>query len=668
MHHGGPRPEDQLDERVRAQLFVRTVDQCRMAAAIGAPAALLAVAVLWPSADRAPLLLWGVLALCTLAVNLVATRRTMRGRTVVPGDERRLVIGMVVTGVVWGGLAVVAMPEDPGRQALVGLFAFLFVAANAVFTAPHLPSFLAFHLCAIATITVGFVRVGQAHSALFAGVLLLGGVATAFIHRMAHHASVRTATEAIRSDLLVAAVEQERARLEEANTALALLKDEYAHRATHDPLTGIANRALLAEQTAMAVANARRQGRVCAILSFDLDRFKAVNDSLGHAGGDELLRQLVGRVQPLLRQGDVFARMGGDEFTVLLPSLDQAEDAIRIARRIVDVVGAPFDLGGRETVVGASVGIAHDADGLADPEELLRNADAALYRAKELGRRRVEVFDAGLRAELERRIDDERRIREALAERRITAWYQPTIELRSGNIVGAEALARWIDPEFGVRPAATFVPAVEACGLHSDLSQVIWSKALRFRAGLTGLVDDGFRVRINVDPREISDDQLDLALAALERSGCPADGIAVEVTERAVIGDLDETTRILGVIRAAGLMVELDDFGTGHSSLTLVTRLPVDGLKIDRSFVERLDTSASARAVVAATVELANRLGHEVIAEGVETEAQAAALRSMGIRYAQGYLWSPAVPGDVLRDWLVNGPTWPTRARLRAVS
>jgi diguanylate cyclase (GGDEF)-like protein len=643
------------------------VELCRLAAAIGAPAAVVAATVLWPWVDPVPLSLWSFLALGTLALNVASTRRSLRERRVVPGDERRLVAGMVVTGLSWGSLAILAMPDDPGRQTLVGLFVFLFVVANAVFTAAHRTSFHAFHLCALAAVVVGFVQAGQTHSMPFAGVLLLGGGATVFIHRMAHAASVRTATEAVRSDLLVAAVEQERARLEEANAALALLKDEYAHRATHDPLTGIANRSLLTEQTAIAVANARRQGQVCAILSFDLDRFKAVNDSLGHAGGDELLRQLVGRVQPLLRQGDVFARMGGDEFTVLLPSLERAEDAVRIAHRIVEVVGAPFDLGGRETVVGASVGIAHDADGTTDPDELLRNADAALYRAKELGRRRVEVFDAGLRAELERRIDDERRIRAALAERRITAWYQPTIELRSGSIVGAEALARWIDPELGVRQAATFVPAVEACGLHSDLSQVIWSKALRFRAGLTGLVDDGFRVRINVDPREISDDQLDRALDALERSGCPPDGIAVEVTERAIIGDLDETTRILGVIRAAGIMVELDDFGTGHSSLTLVTRLPVDGLKIDRSFVERLDTSASARAVVAATVELANRLGHEVIAEGVETEAQAAALRSMGIRYAQGYLWSPAVPGEVLRDWLIDGPTWPTRARLRAV-
>ncbi len=412
-----------------------------------------------------------------------------------------------------------------------------------------------------------------------------------------------------------------------------------------DPLTGLANRAAFIEHLERAVASACRKGTTIAVLYFDLDRFKVVNDSLGHAAGDELLVQVAQRVAELLRTNDVLARLGGDEFTICLDGVQDIAQSVVVARRVAESFIAPFRLCGRSLNVSASIGLAtnyHEDDGA---EALLSHADVAQYRAKQNGRNRVEVFDVELRDSIQRRVDDEQELRDALALGQIVAYYQPQYDLLTGAIVGAEALARWKHPERGVLAAGAFVPLAEDSGIVFALDGKIIGDAVQARVKLRerGIGDD-FRIWCNISARQLARgvpaEQLSALLA---KAGCSPSAIGIELTETAVLPDVHAAAVHIGQARRLGVKVALDDFGTGHSSLTLLRSLEIDAVKIDRSFVGDLTLDRTNVAIVRSVIMLAHDLGLSVVAEGVETTEQAEMLVALGCTRAQGFLYSEAV-------------------------
>ncbi len=604
------------------------------------PTVALMAGILWGAAPRTGLVGWVVAVHAVTAAQLLLYgwyRRARRYGTV-PHGLRAYVFVMAAAGAAWGSLAVLALPAEGEWQAMVGLFVIAFMASNTVFAAPLRPVFFAFQVPVSVVAVVGLLGGRSTFATLIAAVVAYALPFSALLHHQANTSAIAAVRLAHRNEALV---------------------NRLAHQAGHDALTGLANRSLFREHLVAALAVARRTGSTIGVLFVDLDRLKVINDSLGHAVGDQVLVAAAARFTRCLRAGDVVARLGGDEFTVLLTPLHHSMEAVGIAERIRSSLHEPFTVDGRKLRVTASIGLACSAGPDDTPDDLLRHADAALYRAKGLGRDRVEVFDQSLRAALARKVDEESELRHALDRGEIVAWYQPVVDLDSGAIVAAEALARWIHPAQGVLGAGTFVPLAEECGLLTEIGAVMARETARCRIEAGRFTDPRFRVHVNMAASElVRPELLDRYVAFAARVGLDLTGIGIEVTETAFISDTERAGRWLATARRYGITVSLDDFGTGYSSLALLTRLDLDGVKIDRSFVRDLTTNPAARAVVAATVELARVLGLEVVAEGVETPAQAAALRALGVTRAQGFLFSPAVPGDTLRTWLAGGPPW----------
>ena len=448
-----------------------------------------------------------------------------------------------------------------------------------------------------------------------------------------------------RNQTLVAQLHGERRSIERTNEELLAVNARLSHQAEHDALTGLANRVLFRSHLDRAMVRAVETDLDVAVLFFDVDRFKVVNDSLGHGVGDQLLIAVAERIRGCIGDGAVCARLGGDEFIVLVSDFDDPAVAIATGDRIRGRMREPFSLGNRHVRVSASIGIAIGCTGRDSADDLMRYADAALYRAKALGRDRVEVFDESLRASLSRRLDDEADLRRGFEACEIVMWYQPEIDLATGAIVGAEALARWIHPQRGTLLAGEFVPMAEDCGMLHRLGEVTAYDTAAACLGLRDHTPPGFRLRVNVSAVQIMMPRLlDWYLAFAARVGLDPTSMAFEVTETAVVSDIESAGQWLNRARAAGIAVSLDDFGTGYSSLALLARLPLDGVKIDLSFVRTMGTNPAALAVVTATIELARVLGLEVVAEGVETIEQAESLRGLGVRRAQGFLYAPAVP------------------------
>ena len=430
-------------------------------------------------------------------------------------------------------------------------------------------------------------------------------------------------------------------------TPLKRTEADLAHQALHDPLTGLANRALLMDHLAVALGRARRRESTLALLFLDLDRFKVVNDSLGHRAGDELLVGVAERLSGLLRSGDVVARLGGDEFVLLLDDVRSADDAFEVAERILGAVRAPFTVDGDEVFATASIGIAL-ADDASTPDDLLRDADSAMYRAKALGRDRVELFDTRLRDEATARLQLETFLRRALELGELTVHYQPEVDLRTGEVVGAEALVRWHHPHSGLLDAAAFIEAAEETGLILDIGAWVLGEACRQAAAWR--THDATRLstmRVNLSARQIlQPDLLPVVVEALEATGLPSSALCLEITETALMSDAAASLEVLSSLRRLGVQLAIDDFGTGYSSLAHLKRFPVDVLKIDRSFVDGLGTDPDDTSIVTAIVGLGRALGLRIVAEGVETERQLTELRMLGCDAAQGYLFArPQPPG-----------------------
>jgi len=416
----------------------------------------------------------------------------------------------------------------------------------------------------------------------------------------------------------------------------------------HDQLTGLPNRALLADRLGQALPAARRNGVRVALLSLDLDNFKDVNDTLGHAAGDTLLCAVSARLRACLRESDTLARIGGDEFAIVQPSVRGPHDAEVLAGRLLEAIGEPVMLEGQLVFVRASIGIALAAPG-DDAAELAKQADVALYQAKGAGRGGFCFFAPDMNVGLQQRRALEGDLRMALEHGELAVHYQPQIELATGRIVGAEALMRWSRPGHGPVSPALFVPIAEDSGQIGTLGAWVLNEACREAARWPAPMG----VAVNVSPVQFRmAGFLATVRAALQDTGLPPGRLELEVTEGILLNDTEETLGILAELRALGVRLAMDDFGTGYASLGYLQKFHFDKIKIDRSFVQNLGTDPNAAAIVRAVVGLSDALGMAANAEGVETEQQAAMLRSHGCREVQGFLFAKPMPAESLRALL----------------
>ena len=436
-------------------------------------------------------------------------------------------------------------------------------------------------------------------------------------------------------------------------TARRLAETRVQRLAYHDDLTGLPNRTAFMDHTAEAVARSRGLGSRFALLFLDLDGFKEINDSLGHDAGDDLLRKVSQRIRACLRQADRLARFGGDEFLVLIDPVRRRRDVEVVTRKILKAVATPLELDGLMATVSASIGIAMFPEDGDDPSRLLKNADAAMYQAKQGGRNALRFYAPQINASLREKVALSHDLRAAVARAELELAYQPIVDGESGGLLGVEALARWRHPERGPVAPAVFVPIAEETGLIGAIGAMVLARAcaqmVAWDAGRTAGADPSGRpyLSVNVSPVQLREDGFVRELRALlAEVGLPPARLQLELTEGTVMEDPERAARVLGELSAMGIRIALDDFGTGHSSLAYLRTFPIHCIKIDRAFVLDLGRDDREAAIVPAIVAIARSLGAGVVAEGVESVVQRQALVAMGCRGMQGYLFSRPLPAD----------------------
>lgn len=425
---------------------------------------------------------------------------------------------------------------------------------------------------------------------------------------------------------------------------------ELERHALHDALTGLPNRTLLLDRLEQALLAAKRLGMSVGFMVVDLDRFKEVNNTAGHQVGDALLKEVALRIQSRLRDSDTLARLGGDEFGLVLPGVD-ATGAVLVARKILKILERPFVIAGQAFDVAASLGIAHFPDHGEDRDALLRNADVAMYAAKRSGSG-FNVYASEQDTHSSARLALAAGLRVAIERGELELHYQPEVSLRTGAVQWLEALVRWRHPRRGLLPPSEFVPLAESSGLVKLLTEWVLATALRACAAWQAAGRE-LGVGVNLSMRNLLDPQLPERIAALlAETGAPAPRLGLEITENVLMADPEHVLQTLQRLRGMGVSIYIDDFGTGYSSLAYLHRLPVNGVKIDRSFTMRLRTDKSGEAIVRATIDLAHTLGFEVVAEGVEDRESLELLKALGCDMAQGYHLGRPLPSAEIERWL----------------
>ena len=620
-------------------------------APLGPPAALLLATILGDSAPMRARVTMVVAVCVTNAWGILTTllyRRLSRTRCITSWWPTP-VYGLMV-GCSWASLAVVGFPsaEHVDMRAIIALFAAGVSATQIVSAAAHRLYFFAVQVPLLGVLTIVYISNPDPTTRLVGWAFPIYLLVMTMLHHDVNKIVVSEIGLKHANGDLIKSLTVEQAQTAKTNEQLTVANRQLTEQALRDSLTGLANRSAFLAALERTVATATRDGSVVGVLFFDVDRFKLINDSLGHAAGDHLLTELAARVETALRPSDVLGRLGGDEFVVALPSLADAYEAVTIAERIRAAVAEPIEILDRRVRVSISIGVATNLDDADNASDLLRHADAAQYRAKQNGRDRVEVFDIELRSRVQQVVDLEIELRRALDDGQIVPWFQPQVDLASGRIVGAEALARWIHPERGVVPPDEFLPLAETVGLMFRIDTVVIAHSVRSRVRLAELgVDPTFRIWSNVSPGMLArGSQVERLADYMIATGCDPNGFGIEVTETGALFDLDAARRELHAARALGVRVALDDFGTGQSSLSLLRDLPIDEVKIDRTFVRDLTEDPIDAAIVQGVADIARRIGLEVVAEGVERDDQEQVVRSMGCRRAQGYKYGRPMPFD----------------------
>ncbi len=445
-------------------------------------------------------------------------------------------------------------------------------------------------------------------------------------------------------------------------TARKVAEAKLQHDALHDDLTGLANRVLFMDRLSCALADFDRDPKhQFAVLFFDLDRFKNVNDSLGHPLGDKLLQGIAQRLEHYLRPGDTVARIGGDEFAILINRVNDIPGAIHVAERIQELLGMTFSIEGHEVFITASIGIAHSATGYRSPDEIMRDADIAMYRAKAAGKARYEVFDRDMHQSAVALLKLETELRLGVQNNDFVMHYQPIVNLASDRIVGFEGLVRWHHPERGLVSPNNFIAIAEETGLIVPLGWWVLEESCRQtrRWQETYPIDPPLFISVNMSGKLFMKRGIvDRLIEIIDSTGLPAESLRLEVTENVVLEHVETALDNLNQLRALGIQLSVDDFGTGYSSLSYLQRFHYDELKIDRSFVSRLGQRADSRAIIETILGLASNLGIGVVAEGVETADQAERLRSMACPHGQGFWFSEPVTADAASNLLAAGPGW----------
>ena len=450
-----------------------------------------------------------------------------------------------------------------------------------------------------------------------------------------------------KADRIIARQDDERAAKEE----------QVRHQAYHDALTGLPNRAYFSERLSETLSLATRHAHTSALMFVDLDRFKIVNDSLGHQAGDALLKVVSERVLACLRQGDLLFRMGGDEFTIILPEIHAPEDAAFVARRILEAVAQPVSVHEHDLTVGATIGIAvYPGDGR-NADELLKNADAAMYAAKEAGRGTHAFYRADMNQRALQRLNLEEALQKGFRNGEFALHYQPRVDGHSRQVVAFEALLRWVSPARGVVLPADFLPVLEDTGLLTIVGEWVLRTACNQVCRWREQGAPARRVSINVSPMQFQNPSfVAMVQRVLHDTGAPPRLIEVELSESLLTTHAEQAHGTIAALKGLGLQVSIDHFGSGHSSLTYLRHVSVDGLKIDRSFVAEITTNPRDRAVATAIIRLAKELAINVVAEGIETEAQAAFFEGVHCSEMQGFLFSRPLPVDQLERYLSAAP------------
>jgi diguanylate cyclase (GGDEF)-like protein/PAS domain S-box-containing protein len=438
------------------------------------------------------------------------------------------------------------------------------------------------------------------------------------------------------------------------------LQERLAHQALHDPLTGLPNRALFLDRVNRALSRLDRNPGLVAVMVLDIDRLDAVNDAHGHETGDRVLIAVGERLQESIRQADTIARLGSDEFGLLCEDLESDRDALALAERVRESVGTEIHLEGGAVTVSGSVGVALSQSTAENPETLLRDATLALHRAKAEGRARVEVFDESMREKAARRLKTETDLQKAIEGGEFRVFYQPQVELDSGTIVGVEVLARWQHPERGLVTPTEFIQLAEETGVILPLGQWVLEQACRQSEKWRGLNGGNpLPAWVNISPSQLAQPNFpELVSKILAEHGTDPASLCLEVTEGALVGETGAAVETLRKLKDLGIKVGLDDFGMGFSSLAYLKRLPVDMLKLDRTFVAGLGTNTDDSAIAAAVINLSRAMGLVSIAEGVETPEQLAELRELGCNLAQGYFFSSPQPAEVMEELLTQSLRW----------